>query len=69
MQDLAELSEIRISQAFPRLLGFFYNVFFEHMLQQVASWGGLFKDKREKVVTSGGWSSFGKMRGVGDPRQ
>lgn len=48
MQDLAAVSEIRLSQAFPGLLSDFYKVFFEHMLQQVASWGGLFKDRERK---------------------
>lgn len=54
MQDLAEVSEIRISQAFPGLLCVFYKIFFEHMLQQFASWEGLFKDRERRCLQAVG---------------
>lgn len=57
MPDAPEVSEIRIPQAFLRLLSDFHKAFFEHMLQQVANWR-TFEGQREEVVTSCGWSSW-----------
>lgn len=57
MPDAPEVSEIRIPEAFLRLLSDFHKDFFEHMLQQVANWR-TFEGQREEVVTSCGWSSW-----------
>jgi len=61
MQDLAEVSEVRTFQAFPGLLSVFYKVFFEHVLPQVASWGGLLKDRERRWLQAVG-GALGETR-------